>query len=230
MKRTHLWKLCLALTIGVLVVGLASSVVATPLTAPAVALAKKGNGKAKGSAKAKHDKADDEKDHEKDKDKDKDQHHDNGLHRGQTSEPPEPVRIAFVPQPAPAQPTTNAALVATATSVPATPPATGLIVVHVMRCPAGTPAAQMDWEHSCRVADSSIDLQIQATDGPFAGWFQESHLGNDGIARFWALPAGRYRLDLLGIDWCHAESDNVDRNGDLVVVAGDPVNVWTYLC
>jgi len=50
------------------------------------------------------------------------------------------------------------------------------------------------------------------------------------VATFASLDPGAYRLDLTGIDWCHAESDNVDASGDVVVEAGAEATVWIFTC
>jgi hypothetical protein len=52
----------------------------------------------------------------------------------------------------------------------------------------------------------------------------------DGLLTFPNLQPGTYRLKEIGRDWCHAESDNVNANGDLLVKAGQVAKVWIFNC
>jgi hypothetical protein len=49
---------------------------------------------------------------------------------------------------------------------------------------------------------------------------------DDGLLRFSQLRPGTYQLKEVGANWCHAESDNVDAPGNLLVHAGQRTNVW----
>ena len=52
----------------------------------------------------------------------------------------------------------------------------------------------------------------------------------DGLLRFSNLKPGTYQLKEVGADWCHAESDNVDAQGNLLARAGERTNVWIFNC
>ncbi len=51
-----------------------------------------------------------------------------------------------------------------------------------------------------------------------------------GEATFADLPPGRYDLDDVDGAWCHAESDAVNAEGDVVVEAGVATTVWLFYC
>jgi hypothetical protein len=158
--------------------------------------------------------------------------HDNGWHRGQNKEKREDVQIVTLNDPVTVN--TPEILTPTAQALPTTtaptPVPTGLIAVRVMRCQAGTPATGTDWQTSCQTAVESAQLQLDGITGPYTGWQRLVSSGPGGLAHFDTLPAGRYRLDLVGADWCHAESDSVDIDGNLVVGTGETVTVWTFVC
>ena len=48
--------------------------------------------------------------------------------------------------------------------------------------------------------------------------------------RFPNLAPGAYALTSLTGGWCHAESDGVDAQGQLLVAAGQRVGVWLFAC
>jgi hypothetical protein len=52
----------------------------------------------------------------------------------------------------------------------------------------------------------------------------------DGICRFGGLPPGIYRLEQTNGDWCHAESNSVNEQGDVIVEAGALATVWIFHC
>ncbi len=51
-----------------------------------------------------------------------------------------------------------------------------------------------------------------------------------GQARFSLLEPGLYVLTQLERDWCHAKSDGVDEQGNVVVTAGERTTVWVFAC
>ena len=52
----------------------------------------------------------------------------------------------------------------------------------------------------------------------------------NGLLSFGRLKPGTYSLKEVGGDWCHAKSDNVDAQGNLIVRAGQRTNVWIFNC
>jgi hypothetical protein len=52
----------------------------------------------------------------------------------------------------------------------------------------------------------------------------------NGLLSFGRLRPGTYQLKEVGADWCHAKSDSVDSQGNLIVRAGQRTNVWIFNC
>jgi hypothetical protein len=51
-----------------------------------------------------------------------------------------------------------------------------------------------------------------------------------GEVVFSGLEPGTYDLTLLDGSWCHAKSDRVTAESDVVVEAGQESTVWVFLC
>ena len=54
--------------------------------------------------------------------------------------------------------------------------------------------------------------------------------GAQGQVRFPTLPPGTYEVRPEGIAWCHAESDHVDANGNVLVEPQVESHVWSFVC
>ena len=108
---------------------------------------------------------------------------------------------------------------------------TGAIVVHKLTCDIqGKVPANFDWETNCGSATNGVKFALSVKQGTT---FKPSKTGvtnEDGILRFSQLKPGTYQLKEVGADWCHAESDNVDAQGNLLARAGQRTNVWIYNC
>ena len=106
---------------------------------------------------------------------------------------------------------------------------TGTLQVNVLLCP-GAADDVTDWAAECAepVADARFD--IEAKDGLLDGWHRDLDADATGVVRVDELPVGRYGLDQIDSDWCHAESDDVDENGDLLIKDGATTTVWIYDC
>jgi hypothetical protein len=52
----------------------------------------------------------------------------------------------------------------------------------------------------------------------------------DGIVRFPDLRPGTYKLTEVDGQWCFAQSNSVNANGDVVVQANKLSEVWVYNC
>lgn len=132
-------------------------------------------------------------------------------------------------------PTTTAApapqTTATATVTPAaTAVTTGTITVQTYRC-AETPATDdFDWYGQCTPGMPAINLTLSLigeTGNTPAG---QGITTAEGDLQFTDLAPGAYHLEAQDVAWCHAESDHVDSQGDLVVAAGGSVTVWMFFC
>ena len=122
-----------------------------------------------------------------------------------------------------------------AASVDSTPVATqtevttGSVTVSAYACtavPADTSA--FDWFGACEpggehryilapVEDGQTDLLAAETDAA-------------GVATFDDLVPGTYDLDQVEDAWCHAESNNVNAGGDVLVEVGQETSVWLFSC
>jgi hypothetical protein len=110
--------------------------------------------------------------------------------------------------------------------------ATGAIVVQGFACPFAATAvpASVDWFAACRQPEDGAIYELTALDGDNAGWRRSETAGADGVLRADDLVPGHYRLVQVGADWCHAESDRVDDQGNVVVAAGERASVWIFDC
>jgi hypothetical protein len=111
--------------------------------------------------------------------------------------------------------------------------ATGAIVVQGFACPFDAPAsdpATVDWFATCPQPVDGTTFELTALDGEQAGWQGSETVDADGVLRAEDLAPGHYRLVQRGADWCHAESDRVDDQGNVVVAAGERASVWIFDC
>lgn len=92
------------------------------------------------------------------------------------------------------------------------------------------PAADADWETACTLPVKDATFKIEAREGRFAGWYRDVEANDAGAASVEDLPVGRYALEQSRDDWCRAESDRVDANGDLVIERGQVTTVWIFNC
>jgi len=111
----------------------------------------------------------------------------------------------------------------------AAPETAGTLRVVAMSCSA-TPAAGADWASACTLPVDRAHFKVKALDGPLAEWFREIRADASGVAMLASLPPARYQLEQVSADWCRAESDRVDTDGDVVIAEGQVTTVWTYNC
>jgi hypothetical protein len=125
---------------------------------------------------------------------------------------------------------TEASASFTVDATPTPPPATGSIAVAVLTCaevPADTTG--FDWFGQCQPgADPPRELAIAPGDGSAAPATATTDAA--GEATFGALAPGEYRLELVDGAWCHAASDAVTAESEVVVEAGATATVWIFLC
>ncbi len=104
----------------------------------------------------------------------------------------------------------------------------GALVVYASAC--GTTPADPDafaWYRQCTAAATNQSCTLDGGEGT-AGATKQTNRG--GRICYGQLQTGRYRLTLEGEDWCHAECDNVNENGEVIVEAGRRTHVWAFTC
>ena len=109
---------------------------------------------------------------------------------------------------------------------------TGAIKVtkYVCDLPGNKRPANFDWFGNCSVETGGIKFTLSVLqNGKFVP--KSAALTNqDGIINFGNLKPGTYQLKEVGADWCHAESDNVNSEGNVIVRAGNRTSVWIFNC
>jgi len=121
---------------------------------------------------------------------------------------------------------------AVSTPPPATPPpTTGDVVVATYTCQGVTPDTMesFDWFGRCEPAAAG-QRYVLAPEPDKTGDLVAAETGADGTATFGELQPGTYDLDDPDRNWCHAESDNVDAEGSVVVETGAETTVWLFYC
>lgn len=111
----------------------------------------------------------------------------------------------------------------------AAPPTTGAVVVSTYACTAvRADTSAYDWYGAC---DPGGEHRYVLA--PLEGEAAELHAAETsttGEAAFPGLAPGTYDLDDVNGAWCHAESDGVDAEGNVVVEAGAETTVWLFYC
>jgi hypothetical protein len=126
----------------------------------------------------------------------------------------------------------TAAPTAAATAVQLTPEVTdttGSIIVLSHLCPLASPPADYDWYGQCTAQQSGVRYRLLRIDTETRDGLTTS-TDETGRAQFMSLQPGTYELTQAEGDWCFAQSDNVDANGDLIVTAGNRTTVWVFVC
>ncbi|MEJ7839333.1 MAG: SpaA isopeptide-forming pilin-related protein, partial [Thermomicrobiales bacterium] len=109
---------------------------------------------------------------------------------------------------------------------------TGVVLVRKFVCNIDSAPKGYDWFEECALSDQNATFALNSFNGK-TGEFQEFTQGtanNDGFLRFTKLKPGTYELKEVGANWCYAESDSVDSNGDVVVKAGKVSTVFIFNC
>jgi hypothetical protein len=126
----------------------------------------------------------------------------------------------------------NVTPIPTAVALPsptAVPNQTGTLRVVAMSCQT-RPADGADWTAVCTTAVDGALFDLEGLDGPFAQWHRDLKADASGNATLDRLPAARYRLEQKNDDWCRAESNRVDADGDVVIEGGNTTTVWVFNC
>ncbi len=108
----------------------------------------------------------------------------------------------------------------------------GTIVVEKYGCalPQVKRPANFDWFANCAPQTTGVRFTIsKLVDGQYVPTLAGVTDAN-GQLKFPNLAPGTYKLQEVGADWCHAESDAVNAQGDVVVAAGKRSTVWIFNC
>jgi hypothetical protein len=109
---------------------------------------------------------------------------------------------------------------------------TGTIVVQKYACelPPVKRPANFDWFAECGLQRTGAKFGLsQLLDGVYVPRLT-GVTNTNGLLTFENLEPGTYKLQEIGADWCHAESDSVNATGDVIVRAGQRSNVWIFNC
>jgi hypothetical protein len=108
---------------------------------------------------------------------------------------------------------------------------TGAVLVHKYVCNIqGKIPTNFDWFNNCEIFTTGAKFALSVKQGTTFVPSKTGVTNADGLLRFSQLKPGTYQLKEVGADWCHAESDNVDAQGNLLVRAGQRTNVWIFNC
>jgi hypothetical protein len=108
---------------------------------------------------------------------------------------------------------------------------TGAIVVHKFVCDIqGKIPANYDWDANCIAQTDGVKFSLSVKQGDKFAPSKTGITNEDGLLKFSRLKPGTYQLKETESDWCHAESDRVDAQGNLLVRAGQRTNVWIFNC
>lgn len=106
---------------------------------------------------------------------------------------------------------------------------TGVIVIEAWACPIGQPEPSFDWFGQCTTPATAMEFALYPADGggaPLATGVPDA----DGRVRFANVPPGTYQVRPEATVWCHAESDHVDSNGNVIVEPQAESHVWSFVC
>ncbi len=109
---------------------------------------------------------------------------------------------------------------------------TGAILIHKYACAVENPPAGYDFKNECDPETNGATFSLALYNAE-QRTFQPKSTGTtnaDGLLRFSRLQPGTYRVRETGEDWCFAQSNSVDRNGDVIVKANQRAEVWIYNC
>jgi hypothetical protein len=111
-----------------------------------------------------------------------------------------------------------------------TSPDNGAIAVAGFACQVSSAQPGFDWFGQCQSPAAGMAFDVFDTAGSSTTPVASGTTNNSGRIRFPNLPPGTYKLSPNGANWCHAESDSVDAQGNVIVKAGADSNVWIFTC
>jgi hypothetical protein len=122
-----------------------------------------------------------------------------------------------------------AAPAATATAPSDVSDSTGALLVQTYNCPISASQPGYDWFGACTPAGTESTFRLTPPGG--TGSDDRTDATDErGQAQFGNLEPGLYDLARVDKNWCHAESDNVDQAGKVVIKAGERTTVWIFSC
>ncbi len=107
---------------------------------------------------------------------------------------------------------------------------TGAIDVQVYTCEVAADAPDVDWFDECDAATAEATFHLAPVESGQSVEQATQTTDEEGLCRFEQLPPGTYRLEQTDASWCHAESDSVDKQGNVIVKAGMRATVWVFHC
>jgi Sec-independent protein translocase protein TatA len=118
---------------------------------------------------------------------------------------------------------------ATATAPSALSDSTGALLVQTYNCPIAESRPDYDWFGACTPAGTESTFRLTPPGGTGSDDSTDA-TDESGQTQFGNLEPGLYDLARVDKNWCHAESDNVDRDGKVVIKAGERTTVWIFTC
>ncbi|MGH2547896.1 MAG: prealbumin-like fold domain-containing protein, partial [Thermomicrobiales bacterium] len=106
----------------------------------------------------------------------------------------------------------------------------GAIQVRKFTCDAASYPANYDYDANCDPAATSVKFSLSFWDGNKYVPRVTGTTNENGLLNFGQLQPGTYQLKEVGGTWCHAESDDVNSKGDLIIRAGQRTTVWIFNC
>jgi hypothetical protein len=107
---------------------------------------------------------------------------------------------------------------------------TGAITVYKFACPVTVPPTGFDWYGRCDPQGQGVRFSLSVLNGSQFVPVTVAATDPDGILRLTQLQPGIYDLQEVDAAWCHAESDSVNAQGNVVVEAGERASVWIFNC
>jgi hypothetical protein len=102
--------------------------------------------------------------------------------------------------------------------------------VQTYRCAETPPTDDYDWYGRCEPGGETMRFTLDLLQETGYTPVSAGETTTGGEFHIAGLVPGTYHLDAVDSTWCHAESDHVDAQGDLVVDAGSDVTVWIFFC
>ena len=110
---------------------------------------------------------------------------------------------------------------------PAPKPAVGGSITVIKFLCEGKQDNDYDWDEECDSYGGGAEFALTSV---AKGTSTAGTTGTDGRVVFSGLANGAYGLDETSGDWCRAEADRVDANGNVRVENGGNTNVYVYNC
>lgn len=107
---------------------------------------------------------------------------------------------------------------------------TGEIKVETRSCAETDYPENFDWFGVCTATVPNVEFTLSAWDGEEYQRVDDGTSDQAGMILFERLAPGRYELKQAEAAWCRAESTSVNAKGELIVKAGQQVEVWIFHC